>query len=156
MPKTPRAAIALALAVLAVGLTAGCGADVKHNNDYVDAVNKAQNAFAATFDKLNAKITSTSSPKEDRATLDRFGTAIDRVVADLNAVKPPAKVGPLHKELIDEIASYGDEIAKARRAFSSSDPAKVIAAQTSLVTAVTSVSSRINSTIDKINKKLRE
>ena len=155
MPKLLRAALPCLLLVLALAAT-GCGGDVKKNNAYVDAVNKAQNEFASTFDRLNAQITSTSSPKQDRATLKRFQDAIDSVVADLRAVDTPKKVTGLHKELIGEISSYGGEIAKARKAFGSSDPAKVIAAQTQLVTAVTSVSSRINSTIDQINKKLRE
>ena len=156
MLKPARAAIVLVLVLLAAVAAGGCGGDVKENNEYVDAVNKAQNEFASTFDRLNAQITSTSSPKQDRATLKRFQDAIDKVVADLDKVKPPDEVKDLHKELTGEISSYGGEIAKARKAFGSSDPAKVIAAQTQLVTAVTQVSSRINSTIDSINKKLRE
>jgi hypothetical protein len=156
MLKLSRAVLAVMLVLVAALSAAGCGGDVKKNNAYVDAVNRAQNEFASTFDRLNAQITSTSSPKQDRATLKRFQIAIDKVVADLRSVTPPDKVKPMHKELIGEISSYGGEIAKARKAFASSDPAKVIAAQTQLVTAVTSVSSRINSTIDKINKKLRE
>jgi outer membrane murein-binding lipoprotein Lpp len=150
------ARLATLLLVLAGLLLAGCGADVKKDNEYVDAVNKAQNEFASTFDRLNAKITATSSPAEDRATLQRFKVAIDQVVKDLRAVQPPSKVTALHRELIGEISSYGVEIRKARKAFASDDPAKVIDAQTQLVTAVTTVSSRINSTIDQINKKLRE
>lgn len=156
MLKLARAAIVLMLVLAASLAASGCGGDVKKNNDYVEAVNKAQNEFASTFDRLNESITATSSPKEDRATLTRFRKAIDRVVADLRKVTPPDKVKDQHKELIDEISSYGREITKARKAFGSSDPAKVIAAQTQLVTAVTSVSSRINSTIDQINKKLQE
>ena len=149
--------LAPVLAVLALGVAvAGCGSDTKAANDYVDAVNKAQNEFASTFDRLNARITATSSPKEDRATLKRFQDAIDKVVADLRSVEPPSKVKTLHTELIGEINSYGGEIGKARKAFGSDDPAKVIAAQTDLVTSVTDVSSKINSTIDQINKKLRE
>ena len=155
MLKPARAAIVLVLLLAAVG-AAGCGGDVKQNNEYVDAVNKAQNEFASTFDRLNSQITSTSSPKQDRATLKRFQVAIDKVVADLNKVDPPDKVKDQHKELVGEISSYGDKLAEARKAFASSDPAKVIAAQTQLVTDVTEVSSRINSTIDSINKKLRE
>ena len=155
MPKLLRAVVLLAL-VAASLVAAGCGGDVKKNNEYVDAVNKAQNEFASTFDRLNARITATSSPKEDRATLKRFQDAIDKVVGDLRGVEPPDKVKALHKELIGEISSYGGEIGKARKAFGSEDPAKVIAAQTDLVTSVTDVSSKINSTIDQINKKLRE
>ena len=156
MLKSARAAIAVLLVLLAAVVAAGCGGDVKENNEYVDAVNKAQNEFASTFDRLNSQITSTSSPQQDRRTLTRFQTAIDKVVADLEAVKPPDEVTAEHKELVGEIDSYGDKLTDARKAFASTDPAKVIAAQTQLVTDVTEVSSRINSTIDSINKKLRE
>ena len=155
MPLPMRALLAAVLAAAALA-AAGCGDDVDKSNDYVDAVNRAQNSFAQTFDRLNAQITSTSSPKEDRATLERFRTAIDKVVADLRKVQPPDKVKELHGDLIGEISSYGKEIRKARRAFASEDPQRVIAAQTDLVTAVTSVSSQINGTIEQINKKLRE
>ena len=92
MLKPARAAIVLVVVLLAALGAAGCGGDVKQNNEYVDAVNKAQNEFAATFDRLNSQITSTSSPKQDRRTLTRFQTAIDTVVADLNKVEPPDKV----------------------------------------------------------------
>jgi hypothetical protein len=144
------ATLALALAL------AGCGNDVGKSNTYVDAVNKAQNDFAVTFDRLNGSITSTSTPSQDRKTLGRFQAAVADVTKRLSAVEPPEAVATLHGQLIREISGYGDEVAKARKAFASTDPQKVIAAQTDLVTAVTSVASRINTTIDQINKKLRE
>lgn len=155
MPKPLRAVLLPLLAALALG-AAACGDDVEKSNDYVDAVNRAQNSFAQTFDRLNAQITSTSSPKEDRATLERFRAAIDRVVGDLRRVEPPDKVKELHGELIGEISGYGKEIDKARKAFRAEDPSKVIAAQTDLVAAVEAVSTQINGTIERINKKLRE
>jgi outer membrane murein-binding lipoprotein Lpp len=147
----------LVLAALVPALAlAGCGDDVEKSNAYVDAVNKAQNDFAVTFDRLNKSITSTSTPKQDRDTLGRFGGAVEDVTQELTEVDPPEAVATLHRQLISEIGGYGEEVAKARKAFASTDPQKVIAAQTDLVTAVTSVATRINSTIDQINKKLRE
>lgn len=144
--------VAVAAAVLAA---AGCG-ETERNNKYVEAVNKAQNAFAATFERLQGQITRDSSEKQDRDTLNRFQNAIDRVVADLRAVDTPERVQTLHQRLIAQIASYGDEIEKAERAFESKDPARILGAQGRLVTAVTQVSTKINATIDAINKKLRE
>ena len=147
----------LVLAALVPALAlAGCGDDVEKSNAYVDAVNKAQNDFAVTFDRLNKSITSTSTPAEDRQTLGRFQSAVEVVTKELSAVTPPEAVATLHKQLIQEISGYGDEVRKARKAFASTDPQKVIAAQTDLVTSVTSVATRINTTIDQINKKLRE
>ena len=77
--------------VLAVGAIAagGCGSDVKARNDYVDAVNKAQNGFAASFDRLSTRITSTSSPAQDQRTLDGFRQAVDRAVTQLRAIQVP-------------------------------------------------------------------
>ena len=99
--------------VVALALVAsGCGSDTKEANDYVDAVNKAQNDFATKFDQLSGQITSTSTAAQDRQTLDGFKQAIDKVVADFRAVKAPDKVKPLHDQLISEISAYGREIDK--------------------------------------------
>jgi hypothetical protein len=143
--------------VVALALAAsGCGSDTKEANDYVDAVNKAQNDFATKFDQLSGQITSTSTAAQDRQTLDGFKQAIDKVVADFRAVKAPDKVKPLHDRLIAEISSYGREIDKAKGAFSDDDPQAIVKAQADLVSAVTRVQSQINKTISDINKKLRE
>jgi uncharacterized phage infection (PIP) family protein YhgE len=143
--------------VVALALVAsGCGSDTKEANDYVDAVNKAQNDFATKFDQLSGQITSTSTAAQDRQTLDGFKQAIDKVVADFRAVKAPDKVKPLHDQLIAEISAYGREIDKAKGAFSDEDPQAIVKAQADLVSAVTRVQSQINKTIADINKKLRE
>jgi uncharacterized protein DUF6376/uncharacterized protein DUF7018 len=144
--------IAAALALVA----AGCGTDTKEANDYVDAVNKAQNAFATKFDELSGQITSTSTAAQDRKTLDGFRQAIDKVVADFRAVKAPDKVKDLHGKLIAEVSAYGREIDKAKGAFSNDDPQAIVKAQADLVSAVTRVQSQINQTIADINKKLRD
>ena len=145
------------LIVVALALVAsGCGTDTKAANDYVDAVNKAQNDFATTFDQLSSQITSTSTAAQDRETLDGFKQAIDKVVTDFRAVKAPDKVKALHGRLIAEISSYGKEIDKAKSAFSDNDPQAIVKAQADLVSAVTRVQAQINATIGQINAKLRE
>jgi wyosine [tRNA(Phe)-imidazoG37] synthetase (radical SAM superfamily) len=145
------------LIVVALALVAsGCGADTEAANHYVDAVNKAQTDFAATFDQLSGKITSTSTAAEDRETLEGFKKAIDKVVTDFRAVKAPDKVKELHGRLIAEISAYGKEIDKAKQAFTDEDPQAIVKAQADLVSAVTRVQSQINATIADINKKLRE
>ena len=89
-------------------MASGCGSDTKAANDYVDAVNQAQNDFATKFDQLSGQITSTSTAAQDRQTLDGFKQAIDKVVADFRAVKAPDKVKALHAQLIAEISAYGE------------------------------------------------
>jgi conjugal transfer/entry exclusion protein len=143
--------------VVALVLSAsGCGSDPKAANEYVDAVNKAQNDFAATFDRLSSQITSTSTATQDRKTLDGFKKAVDKVVADFRAVKAPDKVKTLHSRLIAEVSAYGKEIDKAKAAFSDDDPKAIVKAQADLVSAVTRVQSQINATITEINSALRE
>ena len=146
--------ILILVALALVG--SGCGADTKAANDYVDAVNEAQTGFAAKFDSLSSRITSTSTAAQDRQTLDGFKQAIDKVVTDFRAVKPPDKVKALHARLISEISAYGGEIDKAKKAFEDEDPQAIVKAQADLVSAVTRVQSQINATIAEINRKLRE
>jgi hypothetical protein len=155
MPKLIRVAIVVAFALTLSLVAAGCGSDNKQKNNYVDAVNKAQTDFSTTFDKLSSKITATSTPGQDRQTLQGFQDAIGSVVRNLRAVKAPATVKPLHDRLITEISGYGAEIARAKRAFASRSAAKIVRAQTDLVSAVTAVSAQINKTIDQINARLR-
>jgi hypothetical protein len=145
------------LAAVAFGAAApGCGTDTKAANDYVDAVNRAQNEFATTFDRLRGRVTSTSTPEQDQKTLDGFKGAVDKVVGELRAVEAPDEVEGLHRELVGEISTYGTEITKAKRAFADGDAKAIIEARTDFEAAVTSVSKRINRTIAAINKKLRE
>ena len=68
----------------------------------------------------------------------------------------PSKVKPLHDKLIAEISAYGEQIDKAKGAFSDNDPQAIVKAQADLVSAVTKVQAQINQTIADINKKLRE
>jgi hypothetical protein len=145
------------LVVVALALlVSGCGSDHKQANAYVAAVNRAQNDFASTFDRLSSQITSKSTPEQDQRTLDGFKRAVDKVVVDLRAVKVPSKVKGLHSELVGEISAYGTEIDRAKVAFADGDPQAIVKAQTQLVGAVTRVSSQINRTIEAMNKKLRE
>jgi hypothetical protein len=150
-----RAALAVALAV-AVPVVAGCSDDVDERNAYVAAVNRAQTDFRSTFERLGAQITATSSPQEDRRTLRGFSDAVDRAVRRLRGVDPPPEVRTLHGRLISSIDAYGREIDKARTAFRSTNTARIIEAQTQLISAITAVSGRINRTIAEINRALKK
>ena len=137
---------------------AGCGGnqvDVKQANRYADSVNKAQTDFAATLDALSAKVTPTSTRAQDDRTLKAFQGAVTQVVGRLRAVDVPPRVAGLHQQFIDQISAYGKEIERVRPAFNSVDPRTILAAQQRLRTAVTTVSARINQTIEQINTKLK-
>jgi hypothetical protein len=148
-----RAALAAGLAAVVL---AGCGSgDTEQKNAYVDEVNQAQQRFADTFEQLSGKITSTSTPSEDRKTLKGFQTAIDETAGELEAVTPPDAVEKLHAELIDEMRSYGDAIGTFREAVGG-ELDEVTRAQATLATKTSRTSSEINRTIDQINQTLRE
>ena len=144
--------IVVALALVA----AGCGTDTKAANDYVDAVNQAQNHFAPKFDQLSGQITSTSTPAQDRQTLDGFRQAIDKVVADFRAVKAPDKVKALHDKLIAEISAYGRQIDKAKGGVLRQRPAGDRQGPGRSRQRGDEGQAQINQTIADINKKLRE
>jgi hypothetical protein len=146
------------LAVLAVGVgVAACGNDEKaeRRNTYADEVNRAQNAFAQSFRSLSRRITSTTTPGQGRRTLQGFEEAVDTVVADLRRIDAPADLRPLHSRLIREISGYGREIHKAKNAFATGLPQRILRAQSALVEATTEISARINRTIAAINRRLQ-
>ena len=143
--------------IIAAGLLAGCGGGgVKEANNYVDAVNSAQSRFANTVDSLSEKITSTSTPAEDRATLGKFQDAVDKVVGDLRAVDPPEKVRGLHSQLIAAMKDFGEQVSQVSSALSSGSASRLLAAQEQLASATAEVSRKINSTIAAINRKLSD
>ena len=146
---------ALAGLLLLVGAS-GCGGDAhKADNAYVDAVNQAQSDFAASFDKLAAKVSATSSPQQDVRTLRGFRGAVTGTVKRLRAIKPQPRVTALHAQLVGALGDYAGALTNAEKAFETSDPQQVIAAETRLTSAVTQLSERINRTIDAINRALR-
>jgi hypothetical protein len=152
-----RRLIPFLLAACAALIAAGCGDDTaKQRNAYADAVNAAQSDFAQSFKTLSERITSTTTPGQGRRTLQGFEDAVDDVVADLRAIPAPADVQPLHRRLITEISDYGREIRRAKRAFATGAPQRILDAQTKLVSATTRISSRINRTIAAINRQLQK
>lgn len=145
----PALLAALTLILLAAG---GCGGDTKENNDYVDAVNKAQNDFVAGVNKVQSAGASTKP--ED--VFNQLNAAIDKVIADLKAVDPPDDVKDLHDQLIAEMTKFDGSIAEAADALQSNDPEQIQKAQVTLSTEVSQIGTKVSTIISDINKKLQE
>jgi hypothetical protein len=145
----------LLVAAAAVGLPACGNDDAEQRNAYAGAVNRAQSDFAQSFKDLSKEISSTTTPRQGRRTLQGFEDAVDDVVRDLRAIEAPADLRPLHRRLIADIAGYGREIRTAKEAFATRGPRRILEAQTDLVTATTAISGRINKTIAAINRELQ-
>jgi hypothetical protein len=152
-----RALIPLLLIAATAIAVAGCGEDKAANerNAYADQVNRAQSAFAQSFRDLSKRITSTTTPGQGRRTLQGFEDAVDTVVGDLRRIDAPGDLAPLHRQLIDEISGYGRAIHRAKLAFATGAPQRILRAQSALVTSTTAISERINRTIKAINRRLQ-
>ena len=145
--------------VLAAVATAGLGAcgndDTEERNAYAGALNRVQGDFADSVRDLSGKITATATPGQGRRTLQGFEDDVDAVVRDLRAIRAPESIAPLHRRLITQIAGYREAISRAKEAYGSSSPRRILEAQTALADATTSISGRINRTIAAINRGLQ-
>jgi hypothetical protein len=146
----------LVLTAAVVGLAA-CGGNkaAEQRNPYADQVNRAQSSFAQSYRSLSRRITRTTTPGRGRRTLQGFEDAVANVVTDLRRIDAPADLQPLHRRLIDEIAGYGRAIHRAKLAFATGSPQRILRAQSALVDSTTAISERINRTIAAINRRLR-
>jgi hypothetical protein len=152
-----RRVIPVLVAVATVFGATACGSDkaAEKRNTYADQVNRAQNNFAQSFKSLSRRITSTTTPTRGRRTLQGFEDAVDAVVVDLRRIDAPGDLRPLHQRLITEISGYGAAIHRAKLAFATGSPQRILRAQSALVSSTTAISSRINRTIAAINKQLQ-
>ena len=152
-----RGVIPVLLLVAAVLGLAACGQDkaAQQRNAYADQVNRAQSDFAQSFKSLSRRITKTTTPGRGRRTLQGFEDAVDNVVTDLRRIDAPSDLQPLHRRLIDEIAGYGRAIHRAKVAFATGSPQRILRAQSALVNSTTAISARINRTIAAINQRLQ-
>lgn len=134
----------------------GCGGDdTAQKNAYVAQVQKAVQRFENRFATLQASVEAVSTPGRTRATLDELRAAADRAHRDLEVIRAPGGVAPLHRRLVQEVARYSDVIARARRGLTSSDPDVVLKARTAYSTDGARVSRSIADTIEQINRTLR-
>ena len=160
MPPVSRVlrALALLVAAFAAVALAACGGedDREAKNDYVKQVNVAQNEFAANVSTVSERITSKSSSKEDRKTLEQFQAAIDDVVTDLRAIKVPDDVESEHKQLVGAMSGFGAEIKKATLALRNPNSRTIAEAQRTIQAATQTVNVRIDAAIAAINSKLKE
>jgi hypothetical protein len=151
-----RARAVVLLALLAASLaTAGCGSG-KDNDQYVTSLNRAQTGLAQRFGALQARITPTSSAKQDEKTLRAYEAAVRDAVTTLRGVSPPDGFSALHRRFIGQVADYGTALKTARSELRNDDPQAILAAQGRLRTAVAKTGTRLNATIQAINQKLKD
>ena len=145
----------LPAAICAAALAAGCGGGSADENAYVQSVNGIQAQMNSSFLRLQERITPSSTPQQDQATLGGFLRAAGTAVRRLEAVDPPEDVAALHRRLIAQVSRYGTEIDRARAAVRSRDRRRLLEAQTDLSSKGTEIGRDVQAVINDINEELR-
>jgi hypothetical protein len=152
-----RAAILLAL-IAAVAALVGCGsggAGSGAGDDYATALNQAQNGLLQRVTRINERITPTSTPAQDRATLKVYESAVDTAVRQLRGIDPPSGLEDLHQQFVGEVAEYGTVVRQARERLSSGTVKSGLAVRSTLPAALERIARKLNATIKAINAKLQ-
>jgi hypothetical protein len=156
MTRLLRAAV-LVVAVLALAGATGCFGSNSDENAYVDQLNKVQNDFASSLAKAQSSAPSRLNAKAQAIqNFDTLETAIDKLIADLKAVDPPAKVESLHNELISEMQQFQVQVKKGAASLTTSDGPGFQAALAQFATEAGQFGTKISKTISGINDKLQE
>jgi hypothetical protein len=146
-------AVVLLVAVLSLVGAGGCGGSNSDESAYLDQLSKVQNDFASSVAKALSSAPSQSNAKAQA--IQRLGsleTETGKLVADLKAVDPPAKVKSLHHELISEMERFQAQVKKAAVSLTSVEPTD---AEARIATAAGQFGPNISKTIAGINDKLK-
>lgn len=111
MARLARIALLATLLVAAIA-QAGCGGDNAEKNAYIRELTAAQMRYQASAKRIEADATPTSTPSQDRRTLDRFSAAIADTIAALRAIDPPPEAAAEHKAFVDVFVTWHDDVER--------------------------------------------
>lgn len=101
----------LATLLIAAAALAACGGDTTEKNRYIRELIAAQTRYQTTAKRIGADATRTSTPRQDRRTLDRFTTAIVDAIAALRRIDVPSQVVVEHRRFVDVFVTWHDDLA---------------------------------------------
>ncbi len=154
MSRLARGAV-LAMAALACAVSAGCANDTSERNAYVTDVNTAQTDFADTVTRISKAITLTRSAEQNGRALRPFKRAVEDALHDLRGIAVPSGLDAEHSRLVAAIAGFGEALQIAIAELRSRPSRRTAQeAQRAIVTAMSTVNSRILDAIAGINRKL--
>lgn len=133
MARLARIAFLATLLVAAAALAA-C-ADNTEGNAYVRQLTAAQMRYQKTAERIETRATATSSPREDRVTLDRFSTAITDTIKALRAIRPPPKVTEEHGRYVAVFVRWHNSVERLVRAIRNPTQAGIERAQRRIAVA---------------------
>lgn len=142
------------LMVVLAGLSGCSGSlvrlrDTESGKRYVAALVVAQNRLAVAERAIPA---SPSTPVALAASIRQLGRAIDRLRADLAAIRPPGAARAQHHRLIAIVTGYRQRLAHG--AGEAARPGGLAAAETELISATSTASTGFVATVQQIDKEL--
>jgi uncharacterized lipoprotein YmbA len=111
MARLARNAFLATLLVAATALAA-CGSANTEKNRYIHELTAAQTTYRTQAKRIEAGATPTSTPRQDRRTLDRFSSAISDTIAALRRIQPPQKVVAEHEAFVDVFVTWHDDVKR--------------------------------------------
>jgi uncharacterized lipoprotein YmbA len=115
MARLARIAFLATLLIAALALAA-CGGDNTENNAYIRELTAAQTQYQKQAKRIEADATPTSTPRQDRRTLDRFSSAIASTITALRAIDPPKRVVAEHKAFVGVFVTWHDDVQRFTKA----------------------------------------
>jgi uncharacterized lipoprotein YmbA len=141
--------------LIAVAAMAGCGGDNTEKNGYIRELTAAQARYQATARRIESGATATSTPREDRRTLDRFSAAIADTIAALRAIDPPPEVTAEHKAFVDVFVTWHDDVQRFTEAIKNPTRSGVARAQRRIAVANETFNQALRQAGTDIDAKLR-
>ena len=115
MARHARIALLATLLIAAVAV-AGCGGDNAEKNAYIRELTAAQMQYQTNAKRIEKGATATSTPRQDRQTLDEFSAAIADTITALRAIEPPPEVAAEHKAFVDVFVTWHDDVERFTKA----------------------------------------
>ena len=154
MRKVPIFSLLVLLLVLATGVAACGGGDSVDKDAYIDQVNDSQREFTREAGELN--LANPESPSAFKRSLDSLDGVLDKLIDDLEETEPPEEVSGEHEELVESLRDYDEVLAENKADLESGEQSEVVEAAEAIGRGSTEFSSTFESTIDDINRKLRD
>jgi uncharacterized lipoprotein YmbA len=153
MARLARIAFLATLLIAALALAA-CGGDNTEENAYIRELTAAQTRYQTKAKLIEEDATQTSTPRQDRRTLDRFSAAIGETIAALRAIHPPKKVRTEHKAFVDVFVTWHDDVERFTKAISKPTRSGVARAQRRIAVANQAFNQSLSQAGTNIDAKL--
>lgn len=125
----------LATLLIAAAALAACGGDNTEANRYVSELTAAQTSFQRTAIELGAQPTKSTTPRQDRRTLERYAEAIADTIAALRMIDVPPEVVAEHRRLVTAFTTWHADIERFTAAIEKPTAAGLRRARTRIAAA---------------------